>query len=245
MPLKMIVLDCDGVLSVGEAQPFNLTLMARLAALNRRARQGEDVPAVTLNTGRPSPYVEAVMQAIGGWQPALFEAGSGMYWPQTYRFDTTPLLTKEDLTAMDNILARVDAAIVQRGFAYWQPGKRVCHTLFAHPPYAIADFTAEVQAIAAEISTAFAVVPAVLALNIYPAHINKGSGLRWLADVTGIEPADMAGVGDSSSDVDFLRLVGNPAAPSNATTDVKAVARFVAPRPDALGVLDMLEQWKL
>lgn len=243
MPLKLIVLDCDGVLSVGEAQPFNLELMARLAELNRRSRQGETVPAITLNTGRPSPYVEAVMQAIGGWQPALFETGSGMYLPQTYQFETTPLLAGENLAAMDEILARVDAAIVQRGFAYWQPGKQVCHSLFAHPPYTIADFIGEVQAIATEVSTAFAVVSAVLALNIYPAHINKGSGLQWLADVTGIEPAAMAGVGDSSSDVDFLQLVGYPAAPDNATPDVKEVVHFVATRPDALGVLDILEQW--
>jgi hydroxymethylpyrimidine pyrophosphatase-like HAD family hydrolase len=168
-----------------------------------------------------------------------------MYLPQTYQFETTPLLAEEHLAALTEILARIDATIVQRGQAYWQPGKRVCHTLFAHLPHTIADFTAEVQAIAADVSADFAVVPAVLALNIYPAHINKGSGLQWLADVTGIEPAEMAGVGDSSSDVDFLRLVGYPAAPVNATSDVKAVANFVANRSDALGVLDMLELWEL
>ncbi|GAB4434862.1 MAG: hypothetical protein Kow0031_16630 [Anaerolineae bacterium] len=245
MPLKLIVLDCDGVLSVGEAQPFNLELLARLAELNRRSRLGEAAPAVTLNTGRPSPYVEAVMQAIGGWQPALFENGAGMYLPPSYGFETTPLLAEEHLAALAEILARVDAAIVRSGRGYWQPGKRVCHSLFAHPPYAIADFTAEVQAIAAGVSADFAVVPAVLALNIFPAHINKGSGLQWLADVTGIEPAEMGGVGDSSSDVDFLRLVGRPAAPVNATPDVKAVAGFVAHRPDALGLLDILEAWNL
>ena len=83
--MKLIVLDCDWVISKGEAQPFNLTLFARLAELNRRAKLADDVPAVTLNTGRPSSYVEAVMQAIEGWQPALFSEwqpamSPGVFW---------------------------------------------------------------------------------------------------------------------------------------------------------------------
>ena len=101
--MKLIVLDCDGVLSKGEAQPFDPALLARLARLNRRAGAGESVPAVTLNTGRPSPYVEAVMQAIDGWQPALYENGAGLYFPKTYRFETTPLLNAETKAALDNL----------------------------------------------------------------------------------------------------------------------------------------------
>jgi len=88
-------------------------------------------------------------------------------------------------------------------------------------------------------------VSAVLALNIYPAGINKGSGLHWLSRETGIDVAEMAGIGDSSSDVDFLRLVGHPAAPANATADVKAVAAYLSPEADAAGTLDILRHWQL
>lgn len=241
--MKLIVLDADGVLSKGEAQPFDLSLLARLRELNRRARRGEAVPAVTLNTGRPSAYVEAVMQAIDGRLPALYESGAGLYFPEGYRFETIPLLTAPHKAALQQVIDRVDQAIVQPGRAYWQPGKTVCYTLFAHPPLTIADFTAEVQAIAAEVSDQFVVTPAVLALNIHPAGIDKGTGLHWLADVTGIAPADMAGVGDSAGDVDFLQLVGHPAAPINATAEVKAVVQYVAPRADAAGLHDILDHW--
>ncbi len=241
--MKLIVLDADGVLSKGEAQPFDLSLLARLRDLNRRARQGEAIPAVTLNTGRPSAYVEAVMQAIDGWQPALYESGSGLYFPETYLFETTPLLTASQKAKLQQVISRVDKAVVQTGRAYWQPGKTVCYTLFAHPPLTIADFTAEVQAIAAEVSDQFVVTPAVLALNIHPAGIDKGTGLRWLADVTGIAPADMGGAGDSAGDIDFLQLVGHPAAPVNATPEVKAVAHYVTSRPDSEGLHDILDHW--
>ncbi len=164
MLLKLIVLDVDGVLSRGEAQLFDPNLLARLANLNRRARQGEAVPTVTLNTGRPSPYVEAVMQTIEGWQPALYESGAGLYLPQTYQFMASPSLTSEHLARLRQIVERVDRAVVQ-------PGKSVCYFLFAYPLLTLADFSDEVKAIVAEISgKEFVVTPTTLALNIHPAR---------------------------------------------------------------------------
>jgi hydroxymethylpyrimidine pyrophosphatase-like HAD family hydrolase len=217
--------------------------LARLADLNRRARQGEAVPAVTLNTGRPSPYVEAVMQAIDGWQPALCESGAGLYFPQTYQFMTAPTLTFDHLTRLRAVIERLDQTVVQSGRAYWQPGKSVCYTLFAHPPLTMADFIAEVKFIAAEVSDELVITQAAWALNIHPLGIDKGTGLRWLAQVTGIDPLEMGGVGDSAGDVDFLRLVGSSAAPANATDQVKAVVHYIASQPQAAGLQEILDFW--
>ncbi|MDX1521169.1 MAG: HAD family hydrolase [Anaerolineae bacterium] len=243
MKIKLIVLDADGVLSKGEAQAFDLSLLARLADLNQRSRQGEPVPAVTLNTGRPSAYVEAVLQAIHGWQPALYESGAGLYRPQTYQFEITPLLTVGQRDLLAEVLAEVDRRVVQSGRAYWQPGKMVCHTLFAHPPLTIADIRAEVEHILANTSGQIVATPAVLALNIQPTGIDKGSGLQWLAQTTGIDPTEIAGAGDSSADIDFLRLVGHPAAPANATEAVKAAVGYVSTKNDAGGLHEILDYW--
>ena len=243
--IRLIVLDCDGVISSGEAQPFDMSLFSRLAKLNRQSQYGEAVPAVTLNTGRPSPYVEAVMQAIDGWQPALYENGAGMYFPERYQFKTTPLFSQQDKTALDEILKRIDEKIVQTGKAYWQPGKSICHTLFAQPDYSQSDFAPAVKAIINSVSNRIVAVPAKLALNIYPAGITKGTGLQWLSQVTNIPFEEMAGVGDSSSDVDFLQWVGYPAAPHNATDDVKVVAGYVSTKIDMVGLMDILDYWQL
>lgn len=243
--MKLIVLDCDGVLSKGEAHPFDPKLLARLGVLNRRARRGEAVPAVTLNTGRPSPYVEAVMQAMGGWQPALYESGAGLYFPERYHFERTPHLSSTQLADLQEVIRRVDQAVVQTGRAYWQPGKTICYTLFAHPPMMTTDFADEVKAIIEQVSDQFAVMPAKLALNIHPVGIDKGSGLEWLAQVTGIKPTEMGGVGDTSGDIDFLRLVGRAAAPINAINDVKAIVHYVSPHADTAGLHDILDHWSL
>lgn len=241
--MQLLVFDVDGVLSAGEAQPLDLELLKRLAGLNRAARNNKQRPAVTLNTGRPSPYVEALMQALNGWQPALFENGAGLYFPQTYQFQTTPLLTPEGKDTLRHIVELLDKDIVQPGHAYWQPGKTVCYTLFAHPPLTIADIVAEVSAIVADCSDQFTVSLAGLALNIHPRHVNKGTGLQWLAQVTGIDPGAMGGVGDTDGDIDFLKLVGSPAAPANATETVRAVAQYVSPYRTTAGLRDILDYW--
>ncbi|MDQ7033896.1 MAG: HAD family hydrolase [Anaerolineae bacterium] len=241
--MKLIVLDIDGVLALGEAQAFDLTLFQRLATLNRLARRDDSLPSVTLNTGRPSPYVEAVMQAIDAWQPALYESGAGLYSPESYQFQETPLMTKEDKKALNQIVDIVDKAVVQTGKAYWQPGKTICHSLFAISPYTIDDITEEMTVTLAQYSENFIVVPAIVALNIQPKHISKGTGLDWLSQVTGIDMADMAGVGDSMADADFLKLLGYPVAAANATDDVKAVAKYVSPYHAAAGLHDILDYW--
>ncbi len=241
--MKLIVLDCDGVLSRGEAQPFDLSLLARLATLNRQARRDNSIPAVTLNTGRPSPYVEAIMQAIEGWQPALYENGAGLYFPQPYRFEITPLLNVEQRAALQEVIRRIDRALVQSKRAYWQPGKSVCYSLFAHPPLSIDDFSAEVSAIAAEVSPHFHVSPAGLALNIHPAEIDKGSGLQWLSKVTHIPLSQMGGVGDSDGDIPFLRQIAHSAAPANAAASVKSVVDYCSSLPDVAGLHDILDHW--
>ena len=243
--MKLIVLDADGVLSKGEAQPFNLDLFARLRALNQMARQDEAIPAVTLNTGRPSPYVEAVMQAIDGWQPALFESGAGLYYPETYHFETTPTMDPERQRRLQDLLFQIDNAVVKTGKAYWQPGKSVCYTLFAHAPLTIADFINEVKEIAMSYSGQFIVAQAKLALNIHPAGIDKGTGLQWLSEVTGISVTKMGGVGDTAGDIDFLRLVGHSAAPANATDKVKQTVQYVSSEVDAMGLQDILNYWSM
>jgi hydroxymethylpyrimidine pyrophosphatase-like HAD family hydrolase len=240
--MKLIVLDCDGVISKGEAAPFEPGLLARLAKLNRLARENDGVPAVTVNTGRPSPYVEAVMQAIDGYQPALYESGAGLYFPESYRFEISPLWRDDQRRLLEQIIAEVDQHLVQTGQAYWQPGKTVCFTLFALSPTATVELSARVREIVTRYPLDLQVSLAKLAINIHPVRINKGTGLLWLAQQTGIDPAEMVGVGDTAGDLDFLRLVGYAAAPTNAIPEVKAVAAYVSSYPDAAGLHDILDQ---
>ena len=243
--MKLIVLDIDGVLSTGETQPFDLSLFKRLANLNHLAKSDSQLPSVTLNTGRPSPYVEAVLQSIGGWQPALYENGAGLYFPDAYQFQITPHLTADYKIALSEVISLLDRDIVQRGYAYWQPGKTVCYTLLPIVPFTMQDLIHAVKATIADYADMISLSQAISTLNIYPKPVTKGTGLQWLSQTTEIELSDMAGVGDSSSDVDFLKLVGYPAVPANATSDVKAVASYISAQSTTDAMHDILDYCQL
>jgi hydroxymethylpyrimidine pyrophosphatase-like HAD family hydrolase len=243
--MKLLVLDIDGVLSQGEAQAFDLKLFERLRAFNQKARTETSVPAVTINTGRPSPYVEAIMQAIDAWQPAIYENGAGLYFPQSYEFRITPLFTSNLKNQLRILIDLLDKEIVQTEKAYWQPGKTICHTLFSCGEYTIEKLAEEVGLLAKDVSQDLAVAIAGQALNIYPAMITKGTGLEWLAQETKIPLSEMAGIGDSDGDIDFLKLLAYPAAPDNASLGVKAIAAYVSAYPTTAGLHDILDYWKL
>src|SRR4029450_10309279 len=93
--LRLIVVDVDGVLSPGEAAPFDFGVLQYLATCNDRARRDPARPAITLCTGRPAPYVEVLMQAIHGASPAVYEHGAGLFIPAPYGFKWHPALTPE------------------------------------------------------------------------------------------------------------------------------------------------------
>ncbi len=243
--IRLLVLDVDGVLSKGETEPFDHTVLAILSELNRTARLGGDAPHVTLCTGRPSAYVDAVMQAIDGSMPAVFEGGAGIYEPKGYRFYPVPGLA--DL----NFIRKAHDAFRTReettGEIMVQPGKDYTISLFPTPAVALADLEAyahtlletRLGAAAAELELSYS----ASCLNIQPAGCDKSTGLRHLSSRTGISPDHMLGVGDSEADLPFLALTAHSAAPANSADDVRRLVEYVSPHSDVAGLLDILRRF--
>ena len=111
--IRLVVLDVDGVLADGESAPFDLELFQQLASLNERSRLGEPVPAVTVCTGRPQAYVEAVLQALHASIPAVFEGGAGMYLPEGRRIFPHPDI--RDLSIMRTVRRILDGKKTSQG----------------------------------------------------------------------------------------------------------------------------------
>jgi HAD superfamily hydrolase (TIGR01484 family) len=241
--IRLIVLDIDGVLTAGEAQPLDLVLLDALAGLNRRARQDRNLPPVTLCTGRPAPYVEVMLQAIDGRLPGIYENGAGLYAPQDYQFLPHPDLG--DGSTMRAVRDLLEAGLVRPGFAYFQPGKDHTLTLFPHDPHnlgALADRASEaLDALANQVELVYSVA----CLNVLPRGTHKGKGIEFLSAHTGIPPGDMLGVGDSDVDLPFLAMVGRSAAPANANPAVRQAVQYVSPRERGAGVRDILAHFQI
>lgn len=238
--IRLVVVDVDGVLSHGEAAPLDFAVLQRLAEFNDRARQDPGYPAVTLCTGRPVPYVEVLMQAIHGYYPAVYENGAGLYSPMPYGFKWHPAITRDLQVRLIRVQSLLHDALVDTEQAYFQPGKSASLSLFPCPGVALRQVFAEASRLARGFGDEFSIEEAATCVNVILRGIDKAEGMRWLSRETGIALADMAGVGDSPSDVRFMQLLGWSAAPTNAHASVKQIARYTSPYEDGRGLVDIL-----
>src|SRR5436309_3503390 len=128
--VRLVLLDIDGCLTAGEASPLNFGVLEQLQQVNRRAAEDPMVPAISLCTGRPEPYVELMTQAIGGYLPAIWENGAGLFLPAEYTFKLHPLLDGRRLEAFEQARGLVAGALIRPGLARPQPGKEVSISLY-------------------------------------------------------------------------------------------------------------------
>ncbi|HLE30092.1 MAG TPA: HAD hydrolase family protein [Anaerolineales bacterium] len=241
-PIRLLLLDIDGVLTQGEAKALDLALLARLAEMNRAARADPTRPAVSLCTGRPAPYVEVMMQAIDGHLPAVFENGCGLYAPREYRFLPHPRLG--DGRAFADARERL-RALARSGQVFFQPGKEYSLSLFPLDGVAVADLYPLAESALEAARASVDLVYSSSCLNVLPRGVNKGEGLRFLCEVAGFQLDEVLGVGDSDVDLQFLALAGRSAAPANAADEVKRIVSYVSPRDTSEGVRDILRHFGL
>ncbi len=242
--IRLVVVDIDGCLTPGEAQPWDFSVLQFVAELNRKARVDPQQFAVTLCTGRQEPYVEAMMQAIDAHLPGIYENGGGLYYPAPYRFVENPAITPAQRASLAELRRVLTHAIVETGMGQFQPGKEVSLTLYPARPDVTFEQLADIarRALDGKVS-GWTIMPLVTSVDIVLDGMDKGAGVEWLSRETGIPLAQMAGIGDSPGDLPYLRRIGFSAAPANATDDVKRAVQYVSPFEDGKAVVDILSKW--
>jgi Cof subfamily protein (haloacid dehalogenase superfamily) len=78
-------------------------------------------------------------------------------------------------------------------------------------------------------------------LEIGAAGVTKASGLAYLAEQHGIDPTEVAAVGDMPNDLPMLAWAGHPYAVANAHPSVLALASQVLPSNDEDAVAQLIE----
>ena len=81
----------------------------------------------------------------------------------------------------------------------------------------------------------------VSVLEIFAPSVDKWRGLAWITSDRGIEPADVAAIGDEVNDLALLSSVGCGIAMGNAIDSVKAAARHVTASCEEEGVAVAIE----
>lgn len=240
--LRLVLADVDGVITGGEGQMADLGVLERLAAHNRAALTDPLVPAITLCTGRQAPYVEVMAQMVEVFLPCIFEHGCGLFFPRAFRYAFHPSLGPDYSASLARLRAALEEPLLRPGRAFVQPGKEASMTLYPLDGTPLDELERAARAAVAPLGGRYGVARNVNGVEVRPAGIDKAAGTRWLAQQVGVPLDDMAGVGDSDTDLTFLTAVAWSAAPANATPAVRAAVGYVAAQPVGRGFLEILDR---
>ncbi|MCH8557840.1 MAG: HAD-IIB family hydrolase, partial [Balneolia bacterium] len=213
--IKLFVLDIDGCVTM----PFEIPdwdALAEIRRLNDRSRTDPSVPPVTICSGRPQPYVEAVGQWLGAYKPLVFESGGGMFDPVKVKLHWPDHLDSRRESEIAEIRTWVDAHIISNydGSAI-EFTKRTDVGIIHTDEAIIIEMYEQVKEYILKSHPDFEVHRTEISINVIMSRSNKGSGLRWLSEKCKIPMEQMAYIGDSSGDIPALELAGMKFTPAN------------------------------
>lgn len=237
-----VICDIDGCLSPEGHAPMAGELLVRIAEHNRLASSNRDRPIVTLCSGRPQPFVEAMCRLIHNDRlPCVAEMGVWLFDPTSNANIIDPAITPEHLSKIDEARRWAQSELGPRGVTI-QPGKTASVSLYHED-------TASLKSLMPMLETTFRVCnwplrvsDTWLYVNCDLAFVSKKTGIDRLIERTGLDPTRLAGIGDTMSDAAIRESVAWFGCPANAADELKPLADRVAERREAEGVLELLEE---
>lgn len=235
--IKLFVLDLDGCVT----EPFQTPdwkALSELRRLNEQAEHDETIPALSICTGRPQPYAEAVAQWLGMQKPLIFESGAGMWFPKEVALAWNPAISETHIQRIEEMRQWMHTQLKNEFPGLTVEFTKHCDAGVLHPDSAVnAKMYEHIVGHTATFGNLFEVHNTDISVNVLIRGINKGSGLRWLSKQTGIAMQGMAYIGDSSGDLSALEIVGRPFTPRNGIDQAKAIAE-VTEEKNTWGVVE-------
>ena len=231
--IEVYACDIDGCLAAAGHAAYDLAALRRMADLNALSGISDDVPALTLVTGRPHAYVDAVSQVLGIDLPMSFENGAGLATRLPYRawLSDAAEAGRRDLETFSALIEKTPTMTLQLG-------KVASLSVFpVGGDYPFDDLVADVDAMIEGNGLALVTDPSTDCVNVLVPGVDKGTGFAWLLDEIGVVPEAVAGIGDSVGDVPWLAQCGVSVAPSNAVDEVKAAVTRAFEVPDVQAAL--------
>ncbi|MBA2665402.1 MAG: HAD hydrolase family protein [Trueperaceae bacterium] len=217
-PVRAFICDLDGCIAAVGHVAFDLARLDQLARRNRESSDDPSIPPLSFVTGRPHSYVDAIMQALDVGLAVSFENGAGLATRHPYRAWLAPGI-EEGLADV----RRLERLVDDDPDMVLQPGKMASASVF--PVEASLDpgpLMAKLRRMLDEHDLDLVLDPSNECVNVLIPGVDKTTGFEWLCTELGLEPADVAGIGDSVGDIGWLRRCGVSFAPANAAADVRA-----------------------
>lgn len=214
MEFKAIVVDVDGTITFSDR-----SIDCRAV----KALRSVKVPVI-IATGNVLCFARAAAKLVGTCGFVIAENG-GVVEYEEVECDTSYIRKCEeafDMLSRHFTLERLDAEFRKTEIALRRnfDVEKARHMLRVFPEIDIVD-------------TGFAV-------HIKSRSINKGTGLKRLAELMGISARDVVAIGDSPNDIEMLKASGFGVAVANAHPDIKGVADMVTAGEHGAGVAEAI-----
>lgn len=239
MSFDLIICDIDGCLGPEDnGLPLDSGALDRLRRHNTRAQMLGDVPALSLCSGRPLPFVEALARLLDCHHPCVAENGVWLWQPGSLP-EADPRIDATARQALRDFRDWLEHASLQAGF-HIQPGK--CLSASVQPKSletldALADrirSECEAKGWPLRISRTWEWI------NCDLDFVSKGSALRRLKAATGLPRTALGAIGDTPGDLAMQAEVGWFGCPANAHETVKAASDHCADAKEVAGIHELL-----
>ena len=219
--IKLFITDLDGCISMPFIPP-KWKVISELKELNERSKTDTTIPPLTICTGRPMPYAEAVYQWMGMYNK--------LHWHPTFDKERERELGELKYHLRKNFIEKYPNTIPE--FA-----KFTDSGIINQDPKVIHEMYPEINEYVGENYPNFEVHYTDVSINVISKSTNKGEGIKFLCQLLGLGLEEVAFIGDTGGDRPGLEIVGKSFAPNNAMKSAKEVSN-VMDGEDADAVLE-------
>jgi hydroxymethylpyrimidine pyrophosphatase-like HAD family hydrolase len=243
-PIKAVVIDIDGCLtpkSFGKA--LDLNILQQIQEISKNKANDPAYPMLILNTGRDITHTELMAKVLDAFHYFIVEMGAAVISVHGAQFiyKTHPDITPESLATLHQLQDKFlkQYPIYQK---YLQFGKRYMFTfLFENGDPVLQQCATDLRAFFQTEKSNFHLDIGHNFLNIVFPRVNKGDGMKLLFQANPeLSEKNMAGIGDSTGDWDFLKMCAFSACPANASDFLKQNCHFTSQYTEAEGTLEIL-----
>jgi hypothetical protein len=236
----IVISDVDGCLSPEDPKAFDPERLVMVAEHNRLALEREDRPILTLCTGRPQPFVEAMCRLLQNMTvPAIAENGVWLFDAGRNEYVMDPSISDTDLEAVHEAEMWIRHEYALAGFTI-QPGKSASVSLYHPSRDRMLALVPELKQAVEQRGWPLRISTTWFYINCDLQHVNKGTGIARLLERVSVPKERLAGIGDTHGDRFIADEVAYFACPGNADDEIRKRAHYISPHPEVEGVVDIL-----
>lgn len=218
--IKLVLADVDGTLTT-ERDTYEIDLEA-IKALRELEKHGIKVGLVS---GNSYPVLRGLYTYFNFHGGLVAENGCVVY------YNKVMLRVCEEIDK--NLIKEFERKFNVIGS--WQNEFKCCDLSFTPP-------TLNQEMVEWANSKGLYIKTSGYAIHISKSISGKGIGVRKLIEVHNLSKEEVLGIGDSSTDIEFLEEVGIRVVVGNADDEVKKIANYITANKSGKGVVEIVEK---